>query len=331
MPVTSDNLAPDALGPTVCIGEILVEIVATTIGNGFESEQPLIGPYPSGAPAIFIDQSGRMGGMSAMIGAVGNDDFGRVNTARLQRDGVDISGIAIDAVLPTGTAFVRYREDGERDFVFNMWTSAAGSVSWTPQVDAIIARAGHLHIMGTLLVRDEIWPVIERAAQIIKARGGSISFDPNMRKELGFDAETTARFAKVLAMTDLLLPSGDELFWAANIAKEAGETTAIDTLFSRGISEIVLKCGAGGASCFRTDGSRIDAPAFSVIETDPTGAGDCFGGAYVASRRLGMSVEKSLTYASAAGARSVTYRGPMEGAGTRDELDHFIANTKRSV
>ena len=45
-------LSPDALGPTVCGGEILVEIVATSIGEGFRTAQPLVGPYPSGAPAI---------------------------------------------------------------------------------------------------------------------------------------------------------------------------------------------------------------------------------------------------------------------------------------
>lgn len=40
-----------------------------------------------------------------MVGSVGNDDFGRVNIARLERDGVDVSGIRTDPVLPTGTAF----------------------------------------------------------------------------------------------------------------------------------------------------------------------------------------------------------------------------------
>lgn len=72
-------LAPDQLGPTVCAGEILVEIVATTVGNGFMEAQPLVGPFASGAPAIFISQCGRLGGSAAMIGAVGTDDFGRVN------------------------------------------------------------------------------------------------------------------------------------------------------------------------------------------------------------------------------------------------------------
>ena len=42
------------------VGEILVEIVATTKGDGFREPQPLVGPFPSGAPAIFIDQIGRL-------------------------------------------------------------------------------------------------------------------------------------------------------------------------------------------------------------------------------------------------------------------------------
>ncbi len=47
-------LSPNDLGPTVCVGEILVEIVATSVGNGFLEAQPLVGPYPSGAPAILL-------------------------------------------------------------------------------------------------------------------------------------------------------------------------------------------------------------------------------------------------------------------------------------
>ena len=84
------TLAPDGLGPTVCIGEILVEIMATTVGDGFREPVALVGPYPSGAPAIFIDQCARIGGSAAMVGAVGDDDFGRVNTERLDRDGADV-------------------------------------------------------------------------------------------------------------------------------------------------------------------------------------------------------------------------------------------------
>lgn len=322
-------LAPDHLGPTVCMGEILAEIVATTVGAGFAEPQPLIGPYPSGAPAIFIDQCGRMGGSAAMIGAVGDDDFGRMNTDRLARDGVDVSAIAIHSSLPTGTAFVRYQNDGCRDFVFNMWTSAAGSLSWTPAVEDVIARAGHLHVMGTLLSNDRIWQMIERAAPIIKARGGTVSLDPNQRKELKGNMED--RLATIIAMTDLMLPSGGELFLAANGGPEMGEADAIQAILALGVSEIAVKRGAAGASCFQSEGTVTNAPAFMVQEVDPTGAGDCFGGAYVTARRLGMAVADALTYACAAGARNVSMRGPMEGAGMRAQLNRFIADTPRGA
>ena len=43
------------------VGEILVEIMAVEPGYGFRAPIPLIGPFPSGAPAIFIDQAARLG------------------------------------------------------------------------------------------------------------------------------------------------------------------------------------------------------------------------------------------------------------------------------
>lgn len=326
--MTRDTLAADELGPTVCAGEILVEIIATTVGNGFRETQSLIGPFPSGAPAIFIDQCGRIGGAAAMIGAVGDDDFGRVNLERLERDGIDVSAVAVDPDFPTGSAFVRYREDGSRDFVYNIVRSAAARFGRTAAVDALVARAGHLHVMGSALAMPSAWSVIERGLDVIRSRGGTLSLDPNLRKELRLDAETEARFAHLVDRADLLLPSGEELERAA---ETDGEAAAVARLFERGVKEIVLKRGADGASCFRANGERFDASPFAVDEVDPTGAGDCFGGAYVACRRLGLSVDDALTYACAAGARNVTARGPMEGAGTRAELDDFIEKHTRQT
>ncbi|WP_040489095.1 tagatose kinase [Fulvimarina pelagi] len=320
------TLSPDSLGPTICVGEILVEIMATTIGDGFREPIDLIGPFPSGAPAIFISQCARIGGMAAMIGAVGEDDFGRINTERLADDGADISAIAVDLDYPTGSAFVRYRSDGSRDFVYNIATSAAARFGWIGNVEALVSRAGHLHVMGSGLSMQSAVDVIERALPIIRERGGSLSVDPNLRKEITYDADTKKRFRNLIATADLLLPSGEELELAAGIE---GEDAAIERLFEMGVKEIALKRGSAGATVFRPGAEPVSAAAFEVEEIDPTGAGDCFGGAYVASRRLGLSVEEALTYANAAGARNVTRRGPMEGAGTREELDRFIAETPR--
>src|SRR5580700_10865969 len=157
------------------IGEILVEIMATEKGDGFLEPMNLIGPFPSGAPAIFIDQP------AAIIGCLGADDFGRVNLDRLRRDGVDVEGVRIDPERATGSAFVRYRPDGSRAFVYNIKHSASGDIVLDEAARAVLDRSDHLHVMGTALFSPSIVDVVLRAAEAIKERGGTISFDPNLR------------------------------------------------------------------------------------------------------------------------------------------------------
>jgi hypothetical protein len=45
--------------------------MATEVGQSFLSPGPLVGPFPSGAPAIFIDQCGQLGQPSGLISAWG--------------------------------------------------------------------------------------------------------------------------------------------------------------------------------------------------------------------------------------------------------------------
>ncbi|RWX81084.1 sugar kinase [Neorhizobium lilium] len=318
---TASVLAPEALGPTITAGEILVEIMSTSVGTGFLEPLTLLGPFPSGAPAIFIDQVARLGSAAGIISAVGSDDFGRLNIERLKRDGADVSAIEVLSDAPTGSAFVRYRPDGARDFVFNIARSASGQIRMTGAAKALVSRAGHVHVMGSAFAIPGIAEILAEAVASVRSRGGTVSFDPNIRKELvAGQGEARRRLEDILSVTDLLLPSGEELAIAAGLEDEEA---AVHELLSRGISEIVLKRGALGSSWYRP-GERIDCPAFVVDELDPTGAGDCFGATYVTCRRQGRSPAQSLRYANAAGARTVTKQGPMEGVSTFAELDEFI-------
>src|SRR5947209_14575020 len=140
----------------VTIGEILVEIMAAEPGEGFLEPIALRGPFPSGAPAIFIDQAARFGQPAAMIGCVGDDDFGKLNRDRLQRDGVDISAIRVDPDAVTGSAFVRYRADGSRRFVFNIKQSASALVDVDAVALAALDRSDHLHVVGTALFSSQL-------------------------------------------------------------------------------------------------------------------------------------------------------------------------------
>lgn len=310
-------------GTIATIGEILVEIMAQEKGNGFLEPQLLLGPYPSGAPAIFIDQVGRLGHPAALVSAVGDDDFGTLNTDRLKRDGVDVSAVRVLPGASTGSAFVRYRHDGARDFVYNIRDSASGRIELDAAARAVLSKAGHLHFTGSSLGIPAIAGVAAEAIAIVKGAGGTVSFDPNIRKEVLRDKALFAIVEAIVAATDVLLPSGEELQIITGIADEAA---GVQALLGRGIREIVLKRGADGATHFDAAG-RTAIGSFAVEEIDPTGAGDCFGGAYLVCRSKGMAPAQALRYANAAGARTVTVKGPMEGTSTFAELDAFIAAT----
>jgi sugar/nucleoside kinase (ribokinase family) len=303
------------------IGEILVEIMATRRGQSFREPGLLKGPYASGAPAIFIDQVAKLGQAAGIIGCVGDDDFGLLNIERLTRDGVDTSSIHVVKQATTGSAFVTYREDGERDFVFNIVNSAASHLN-AAHVDArVLKGCHHLHVMGSSLFSFRIIDATKKAIEIVKAQGGTISFDPNVRKEMLRIPEMRDALRYVLEFTDVFLPSGHEV---TLLAEAADEANAVKELHALGVEEIVIKRGAGGSSYF-SEGERIDAAALPVREVDPTGAGDCFGAAFITCRLLGYPPEKSLRYANAAGASAVSQLGPMEGAADFAALDALLA------
>jgi sugar/nucleoside kinase (ribokinase family) len=304
----------------VTIGEILVEIMAVEPGDGFAQPLSLVGPFPSGAPAIFIDQAGKFGQPCGMVGCVGDDDFGRVNLDRLTRDGVDVSGIAVDPELPTGSAFVRYRHDGSRVFVFNIKHSASGRAGLTKPARVLVESSDHLHVMGTSLFSATIVETILAAIGIVKAKGGTVSFDPNVRPEmLGLPGLRNA-LESIFARCDLFLPSGRELYLFTQATDEA---SAIEEILGLGGKAVVVKNGAEGAT-YHDRETSVRQPAFRVTEIDPTGAGDCFGATFVSCWLRGMPAPEALRYAAAAGARAVERQGPMEGASAQAELDAFM-------
>ena len=310
----------------MAIGEILVEIIAETRGDGFRHPMRFAGPFPSGAPAIFIDQVARLGHPAGMIGCVGADDFGTLNLDRLRADGVDVSAIAVDRSYPTGSAFVRYREDGQddqggRDFIFNIAHSAAGRLALTKAARALLAACGHFHVMGSSLFSPPLIEAMKQAVRMVKEQGGTISFDPNLRGAMLDDAEIRAGLHFMLAQCDIFLPSGAEL---RLLADAATDQQAADRLLSRGVACIVLKKGSAGA-IYHDKNEVIAMPGYPVTEIDPTGAGDCFGATFVTCRRLGHTVRESLAYANAAGAIAVGVRGPMEGNSNFATLDEFRA------
>jgi fructokinase len=313
------------MAQVVAIGEILVEVMATEVGQTFLAPGLFAGPYPSGAPAIFADQAARAGAPVAMVGCVGGDDFGTLNVERLRASGVDVAAIRRVPGATTGVAFVTYRRDGGRDFIFTIATSAAAHLSAAQLEPGLFAGCRFFHVMGSSLFNPAIAEAVRRGVRLAKEAGARVSFDPNVRKELLGLPGVPETLAEVLAACDLLLPSEEDL---AHLRPGLPAEEAAATLLASGRELVVLKRGARGCALFGADGSRVELPAHPSEEVDPTGAGDCFGGTFVASLARGLPPARALALANAAGALAVRRKGPMEGNSTLAELEAFLAERR---
>ncbi len=299
----------------VTAGELLVEFVSHTTGCGLSAISTFSGPYPSGAPAIFIDQAARVGAKAAIIGSVGFDPFGDLLIERLKQDGVDTNSIKRSANGTTGTAFVSYYQDGSRTFVFHLDGTAADQFTAGSQE----SENATLHVSGSSLGNPAIRKNIMRLVEQFET-GGRISFDPNVRPELMKDASVKACIEKITDVCDILIPSEADL--EALCPSETPETF-IKTMLEAGKSAVVVKRGGKGA-VGSNGGELIRARPVNVEEVDPTGAGDCFCGTLLGLLDQDSPFIEALAAANIAGALHVTRRGPMEWNPTLSEIEAHL-------
>ncbi len=295
----------------VSIGELLVEIMRDKVGVPLKIPGIFLGPFPSGAPGIFINSIAKLGIKSSFIGTVGDDGFGELIVTRLKESGVDISNIRISKEHTTGTAFIAYRNDGSREFIFHFDKSASGVIRETQVKHEIFKDAEWLHVTGSTITANEMCRQSGyKAVQIAKSNGTKVCFDPNIRPELADLNKIRAVCEPILKRTDILLPSGKE---ACLLTGVENENDACLELKDKGIEIIILKMGAKGCRVYYDD-KTINVPSFNVEEVDPTGAGDTFAAGIVYARIQGWDWGKSAKFANAVGALAVTRFGPMEGA-----------------
>jgi sugar/nucleoside kinase (ribokinase family) len=307
------------------VGEILVEFVSHKKNCALREISDYSGPYPSGAPAIFLDQAARMGAATQMVGGVGADGFGHAVLDRLKADGVGTRGVTVNADKSTGVAFVSYYDSGDRDFIFHLTNTAADH--FTVPDHLFDPADTYLHVSAASLGNAAMRDMIMQTTRAIVAAGGKISCDPNARPELMRDPAVSDALNEVVDSATCLMPSTSDLDF---LFPKMSEDAAIDQLLKSKAKVIVIKRGANGATVVRGN-ERHDFVGHKVDEIDPTGAGDCFGGTFVSLLAQGANLRDAGRLANAAGALAVTKRGPMEGNSSPAEIAAFLERQQKAV
>ncbi|MEV4945857.1 ribokinase [Streptomyces sp. NPDC053755] len=267
---------------------------------------------PGGKGANQAVAAARAGAEVAMIGAVGDDDFGLRLRAALEGAGVE-TDLLRTSEGPSGTAHIVVDDEGGNAIV--VVPGANGTVtSLTHGDEALIGTADAL-----LLQLELPLSVVAEGAATARRLGVRTVLTPAPAQPLP---------AGLLAATDLLVPNEHEAAALTGIADPHAAAAAL----LRDVPEVVITLGAAGSLYLARGGEPVTVPAPPVRAVDTTAAGDTFVGALAVALGEGRPVPEALAWASTAAALSVQRTGASSSMPYRSEIDTAHASlTGREV
>lgn len=268
----------------VVAGEALFDLVLEPGGS--------LRAHPGGGPFNAARAIGRLGTPVTFLGGISTDAFGRRLAAMLSEDGVDHPDELITEV-PTTLAVAELAGAGSATYRFyTEGTAAAIEVGSPPAaVDAVL--------VGTLgLV---ILPLATSVERLVEAADAPVLLDANVRPSaIADEAAYRARLKRLLARTDVLKASDDDLAWLQPGADP------VDAARALGAPTTLVTRGAEGATVVTADAAvDIEAPQVEVVDT--IGAGDAFAGAFLTRR--GEGAEVAAAFAARVAAITCTRAG----------------------
>ena len=237
----------------------------------------------------------RSGAPTAMLGALGADDFGRQRLDDLRAEGIDVAAVAVLDGVSSGVALILVEEATGQNRIANVLGATARV---TPaQAARVLDRVRPAVLLLTLeFPRETVAALVEAA----RAQGASVLLNATPDPTAGRD---------LLPLVDLLIVNETEAGDLIGRAVAEGEgIAAARALLDLGPATVVATLGAAGAVVARR-GETVAIPAPPVEVVDTTGAGDAFCGALAARLVAGDDPVAAVRLGVAAGSLATTKAG----------------------
>ncbi|OLC28208.1 MAG: hypothetical protein AUH31_10145 [Armatimonadetes bacterium 13_1_40CM_64_14] len=259
----------------------------------------LVGRLPGGTMANFACALSRLGGHAAWTGTVGGDLDGAMLLEDFRRFRVDTRWAKVDHKRHSNFTVIFLGPSAERAIV--VVPSIRERLPAGATLRRRLARARFLYLSPHDLA------FAERLATNAVGTGCRVAVEVEPTADLTF-----ARARLLLRHTDVLV------FNRAGLARFLGLRERIShrqaerhalRLLSHGPRYVAVTLGRHGAILVGQDGVAVH-PGFRVDAVDTTGAGDCFGAAFILGLCRGWPLPAISAYANAAAALSTTAVGP---------------------
>lgn len=287
------------------------------------TRRPAAGETLQGEFAMFLGGKGfnqavaarRLGAHVAVIGRIGDDEFGRAFIDALDREEIDRDGVIIDPHSATGVASIIVEPDGANSIV-----QAPGANRGMSASDV----AGFIHTLARADVAMlQLETSLEAAlafAQAARKAGMRTILNP---------APVGEAPPELLAFADVLVPNEIE---AASLVGARVDTledafAAANALFGDTGATAVITLGDRGAIAVH-GGERLHVDPIEVTVLDTVGAGDAFCAALAVRMGEGADLITALRFANAAGALACTRSGAEPSMPHRAEVDELVAASR---
>lgn len=284
------------------VGSISMDLVAvskkrpkageTVIGEAFHT-------IPGGKGANQAVAAARLGANVAMVGAVGNDNYGTVVRSNLENERVFIDYMVPVTDAATGIAHIVLAEEDNSIVVVQ---GANALVN-----ESVVDRSKDLLIKADMVVLQLEIPLetVKYVLAICEEHNIPVMLNPAPAQVLSED---------ILEKATYITPNEHE----CRIVLD-DFTSPIEDLLAKYPNKLLMTEGSKGVR-FHNGTEIVHVPSIAVDVVDTTGAGDTFNGALAVALSEGETLQKAIRFANIAGGLSVTKLGAQGGMPTRDRV-----------
>lgn len=240
----------------------------------------------------------RLGGETAFIARLGNDDFGAKSLRLLTEEGIDTSFVRLTDGVSTGVALIPVDDKGENSIIVSSGANALLSPLDIEEAEPLFEKASIL-----LMQLETPVPTLISAARLAKQFGAKVVLNPAPYPKEPLPIE-------LLELVDIITPNETEAagMSGVKVIDEDSALKAICEIQKQGVGNVIITAGASGAYT-SIDGQLVRIPSEKVEVVDTTAAGDTFCGALCVALSKGTNMVQAIRFANKAASLSVTRLG----------------------
>lgn len=241
-------------------------------------------------------QMAKLGASVTMIGRVGDDVFGKELTSAVKKVGINTSYIKVDREKPSAIGNVLL-EVAEGQKTRNRIIVVPGANMAIKPADVTFLEDKICEYDMVVLQHEIPMEINEIVARYARDRSVPVMLNP---------APAAPLSDKMLSYLTYIAPNEHEATQLTGVAIRKDNDrvnlddvkAAADVLRKKGVENVIITLGSGGAAIVDKDGLKYS-PCVDIVEVkDPTAAGDSFIGAFTVGICVGLNHKQALDFAN---------------------------------